>query len=124
MALYRGTKNLDLSEQELLDCTSGNGVGHCDGNWPEPIYDYQKSQGQVAESSYKYVGKQQSCSANGKSKIAKVTNYFKAPVKDENALKEWVGTYGVHSIVIEVNDAFMSYRSGIFDVPCGNTRYI
>lgn len=68
MGLYKGLKNLDLSEQKLLDCTSGNGVAHCNGNWPDDIYDYQKSSGQVLEKDYKYENKHGTCRASGKSR--------------------------------------------------------
>jgi cathepsin L len=125
MALYKGVKNLDLSEQELVDCPTGGGVGRCSGNWPEPIYDYQKSQGQVSEGNYPYQAKELgSCKkTNSMSQQAKVSNYYRTSKGDENMLKDWVYTYGAHSVVIEVNDAFQSYKSGVMDSPCSNTRY-
>jgi len=123
MALYKGVKNLDLSEQELVDCPTGDGVGRCSGNWPEPIYDYMKSQGQTTEANYRYEGKEGSCRRGGKAAAGKVTNYFKTTKGDENMLKEWVSTYGVHSVVIEINSAFQGYKSGVMNSPCSNTRY-
>lgn len=123
MALYKGVRDLDLSEQELVDCPTGSGVGRCSGNWPEPIYDYMKSQGQTTEAQYRYEAKEGSCRASGKTKAAKVSNYYKTTKGDENMLKEWVSTYGVHSVVIEVNSAFQGYRSGVMNSPCSNTRF-
>jgi C1A family cysteine protease len=124
MGLYKGVKNLDLSEQELVDCPTGNGVARCSGNWPEDIYDYQKNQGQTTEAQYPYEAKEGSCRASGKSKPARISNWYRAPNSgDENQLKEWVSTYGPHSVVIEVNNAFQSYRGGVMDSPCSNTRY-
>jgi len=123
MSLYKGQKGLDLSEQELVDCPTGSGVGRCSGNWPEDIYDYMKTTGQTTEALYKYEGKEGSCRAAGKPHNAKVTNYFKTTRGDENMLKEWVATYGVHSVVIEINDGFKSYKKGVMSQTCSNTRW-
>lgn len=94
MALYKNVRDLDLSEQELLDCTSGSGVEHCGGNWPEPIFDYQKNTGQTTEANYRYTQRQGSCRSKGMSHDAKVSNYYRSGKGDENQMKEWVATFG------------------------------
>lgn len=83
---------------------------------------YMKTTGQTTEAAYKYEGKEGSCRAAGKPHNAKVTNYFKTTKGDENMLKDWVATYGVHSVVIEINDGFKSYKKGVMSQSCSNTR--
>lgn len=81
-----------------------------------------KTTGQTTEDLYKYEGKVGTCRASGKAHTAKVTNYFKTTPGDENMLKEWVGTYGVHSVVVEINDGFNYYKSGVMTQTCSNTK--
>jgi len=122
MGLYKGKTGLDLSEQELLDCATGNGIAKCRGNWPEDVYEYQKK-GQTSEKNYPYEGKDSSCRAAGKAKDGQVTNYYKVTSGDEAMMKEYVGTYGAVSVVIEINDGFQNYKSGVMSQPCSNTKY-
>jgi len=103
MGIYKHTKNLDLSEQELVDCPTGNGVARCSGNWPEDIYEYQKNSGQTKESLYKYTAKEGSCQAAGKARYGRVRAYFRATEGNEDAMKEYVGIYGPSSVVITIN---------------------
>jgi len=123
MALYKNSKNLDLSEQELLDCATGNGIAKCQGNWPEDVYEYQKSQGQTTEDKYPYEGSDKSCRASGKAKQGKVTNYFKVTSGDEAMMKDYIGNYGAVSVIVEINDGFRNYKSGVMSQPCSNTKY-
>jgi cathepsin L len=113
---------LDLSEQQLLDCTTGQGIFRCEGNWPEDVYNYQMSTGQGSEGSYSYKGTVGTCKTTTPV-MGKVKGFFKAPPEDENTLKEWIGLYGVASGVIQVDDPFISYHEGIYNTPCNNTRY-
>jgi cathepsin L len=127
MALYKGQdqryKDLDLSEQELLDCPSGNGVAHCQGNWPPPIYDYVKENGQTTEAEYPYTKRQGTCQADDKSKVGSVSGYWQINSGDETQLRDWVAKYGVHSVVITVEDGFYQYRGGVMNTQCKNKSY-
>ncbi|XP_021944691.1 cathepsin L1 [Folsomia candida] len=121
MALYKGTNNLDLSEQELVDCPAN--VGRCNGNNPDQIFEYQKAEGQVSEASYPYEAKVGSCRNGGKTKLAKVSNFYRMGQKDENTMKEWLATYGPLTAIIEVNNDFYKYKSGVFTSPCSKNSY-
>lgn len=123
MAISKGQKGLDLSEQELLDCPTGSGVGKCQGNWPEDIYEYQKKQGQTTEAAYKYEGKSGKCRAKGKQRSAKVKSYYKSTEGDENAMKELLGQYGPVSVVITINDEFKNYKEGVMNTPCSGNNF-
>jgi len=121
MAIYKKKLDLDLSEQELLDCPKGSGVFKCSGNWPEDIYEYQKTVGQTSEKLYRYEAKEGFCRSGGKAKAGKVSAYYRAKEGDENAMKEFVGNYGPSSLIITISDEIVNYKSGVMNTPCKNT---
>jgi len=121
MAIYRRNMNLDLSEQELLDCPTGAGVNRCNGNWPEDIYEYQRNQGQTSESLYQYQAKDGTCRAAGKPRFGKVQDYYRATKGSEAAMKDYVGNYGPSSVIITLDNGFMNYLGGVMNTPCAST---
>lgn len=123
--LTHGQRQIDLAEQELLDCAQGAnypGNNGCDGNGFGPTFKYIKDIGETTEGEYGYTGRQSSCRAGGKSHPAKTPNYWSIAARDENALKNAVGLRGPVSVAIHVNDAWVNYRSGVFDAPCSGGR--
>ena len=54
-------ENIDLSEQQLVDCSRGHGNFGCQGGWTDWTYDYMVDMGVQSEESYRYSGKDGRC---------------------------------------------------------------
>ena len=63
-ALING-KEVDLSEQQLVDCTRLKGNFGCRGGWPQTALDYVKNNGILSQEAYPYIAKDQNCSKDG-----------------------------------------------------------
>ena len=63
-ALING-KEVDLSEQQLVDCTRFKGNFGCRGGWPQTALDYVKNNGIVSQEAYPYIAKDQNCTKEG-----------------------------------------------------------
>jgi C1A family cysteine protease len=88
-----------------------------------PTFDYLRDRGQGLEREYPYEGRDGSCRSGGKVRYARVTGWWRVlPQKDENKLKEAVSNYGPIAVAVHVNNAFQSYRSGIFQASCSGGR--
>ena len=57
-------QEVDLSEQQLVDCTKSKNWG-CRGGWPQYALDYVKIEGIAYEKEYPYVAKDQNCTKDG-----------------------------------------------------------
>lgn len=107
-------KNLvSLSEQNLVDCSQEN-YG-CDGGWPLKAMEYIQKNGVDSESSYNYVGYDESCEYNK----TNVGSYLKDIVLVESgnvsSLYDAIGRIGPISIAIDAEDDFQFYSSGIYE---------
>jgi cathepsin L len=65
--------NIDLSEQQIVDCTTNQGNAGCLGGWLTNVYDYVIRLGITTETSYPYTQVDSSCKANGGS--YKISSY-------------------------------------------------
>ena len=61
-ALY---ENIDLSEQQIVDCSTGQGNQGCVGGWLTNSYDYVLSFGTTSEGNYPYTQVASACKTNG-----------------------------------------------------------
>lgn len=63
-ALFKN-QNVDLSEQQLVDCSSSYGNQGCNGGWPNKALQYVIDHGLSTQSEYPYVAVTQACKKTG-----------------------------------------------------------
>ena len=110
--MFNGRGNVDLSEQQLVDCSRPQGNQGCNGGWPSSALKYVAANGIASQSEYPYAGRDQSCAKNGGS--------FK--ISGQKSFSGCSGlSSGINSEPISVTvDAtnWGSYRGGVFN-NCG-----
>ena len=117
----RGIANPDLSEQWLLSCNQQN--WGCDGGFF--AHDMHVNPGAVLGKDMPYKAVKTSCPSNV-SHPYKITSWSYIPTNASNGvptvdeIKAAIFTYGTISAGFAVNNAFMNYKSGIFN-QCDNT---
>jgi hypothetical protein len=111
VALLAG-QSVNLSEQQLVDCSRPQGNQGCNGGWPSSALNYVKANGIASESAYPYAARDQACKVQGGS--------FK--ISGFKSLSQCAGlTNGINTSPVSVTvDAsnWSSYRSGVFS-NCG-----
>lgn len=111
-ALISRKQTVDLSEQQLVDCSRPQGNQGCNGGWPSNALKYVISNGITTESAYPYAGRDQACKTQGGS--------FR--ISGQKSFSGCSGlTNGISSSPISVTvDAtnWSPYRSGVFS-NCG-----
>ncbi|PON33768.1 Cysteine Protease [Parasponia andersonii] len=118
-------KQLSLSEQQLLDCSYGNGNYGCSGGLIETAFEYIiQNKGLASETSYPYQDRDDlACQAGNKAvdPATKITGYERVPEGEEALLKAVSGQ--PVALGIESSWSFRMYRSGVFSGDdCGMTR--
>ncbi|KAE9604619.1 hypothetical protein Lal_00010901 [Lupinus albus] len=109
------TGNLpSLSEQELVDCTSGG----CKGAYVIDGYKHIiEKNGIATEESYPYTQTAGTCQQN-KARTAQISRYITVPPNDEQQLLRAVSKQPV-ATHISVNGDWSAYKEGVFTGPCG-----
>ncbi|CAN6334730.1 unnamed protein product [Urochloa humidicola] len=128
------TGNLvSLSEQQLLDCSTGKKNRGCrkgdmeeaflyiagHGDIPrkgglDPIGGIYWNKGIASDLSYPYIARQSNCSASGKEVAATITTFQYVPENNETALRLAVSQQPVSVALDCTNMAFRHYKSGIY----------
>ncbi|XP_075937312.1 cathepsin S, ortholog2, tandem duplicate 1 [Anarhichas minor] len=118
-------KLVDLSPQNLVDCSSKYGNHGCNGGLMHHAFQYViDNQGIDSDASYPYRGKQsQQCLYKAAYRAANCSSYSFLPQGDEGALKEAIATIGPISVGIDATrPTFVFYRSGVYDdASCSQT---
>ncbi len=114
-------KDLDLSEQHIVDCATdagGDDIGTCMGGFTYRVYDYLQREGAPLEKDVPYLERDGSCNA-GVKKHGKIANWG---FVDQNGLvpptddiKAALCKYGPVSSSVYVTSAFKAYTGGTFD---------
>ena len=108
-----GTGTLtSLSEQQLVDCSTG-GQAACKGGWPVDAINYFQQHGACSEDSYPYQQQQQSCTEASCTLAVpqgSITGYQDVTEDDTQALM-------VH---VTNTNTFELYTGGILDADCGD----
>jgi len=110
-------KLINLSEQNLVDCSGNYGNRGCNGGLPNYAFQYIKDNGGIdTEISYPYQGRNDVCRYLPKNKGATDVGYVNIPQGNEDALKYAVATIGPCSIGIDAtHETFMFYDGGVYE---------
>lgn len=105
--LFKG-QNLNLSEQQLVDCSRPQGNQGCNGGWPHSALSYIQANGITTSAAYPYVAKDQACKTQGGAyKISGYTSYSGCP-----GLSSQINNSPV-SVTVDATN-WSPYRSGVF----------
>ncbi|XP_067367167.1 cathepsin S, ortholog2, tandem duplicate 1 [Channa argus] len=112
-------KLVDLSPQNLVDCSGKYGNEGCNGGYIHKAFEYViDNHGIDSDASYPYTGLQQQCHYSPEHSAANCSQYHFLPEGDEEALKEAIATIGPISVAIDATrPTFTFYRSGVYDDP-------
>ncbi|CAH0553763.1 unnamed protein product [Brassicogethes aeneus] len=119
---FRKTGSLvELSPQNLIDCTEGGNNG-CKGGNVNPAYDYVKNNpGIDTEPSYPYEAKDGPCRFKPETVGGVCTGYVDIAEGDEKGLEIAVATIGPVAVAISCRQTLQFYSEGVyFDPECGN----
>jgi len=114
--LIQGISSINLSKQEMLDCTVSYGNYGCNGGLMSNTFKYIKEKGIYDTNDYPYLGKYQACKtvSEKKWKIASFSGDSKGCDFLLNGLMK-----GPVSVAVDATN-FYSYKSGILK-NCGNS---
>lgn len=112
-------KLLNISEQQLIDCSTDYGNNGCEGGSMDLAFKYVIKNGLCSEKEYPYTAQEGSCEECDT--VVNITGYQDITSNDEKALKRVVSQQPV-SVAIQANSrSFQMYSSGIYsDLSCGN----
>jgi C1A family cysteine protease len=110
---------IELSSQQLLDCTSSQGNQGCNGGLMDNCFKYTQSKGIMKLSDYTYKGKAGTCAYSASKVVYKNTAYTDVPANDFTQLRVAVKKQPTSVAVEADNDAFKLYKSGIISDNCG-----
>ncbi|CAJ0948607.1 unnamed protein product, partial [Mesorhabditis belari] len=115
-------KLFELSEQNIVDCSSNYGNDGCDGGLMSYAYKYIAANGGIdTEDSYPYEAAKETCSFNNDTIGADDSGYTVIKSGDEEALKLAVATMGPIAVAIEVTKSFFHYSEGVYyDKKCSH----
>uniref|UniRef100_A0A671VF34 Cathepsin S, ortholog2, tandem duplicate 1 n=1 Tax=Sparus aurata TaxID=8175 RepID=A0A671VF34_SPAAU len=111
---------VNLSPQNLVDCSSKYGNLGCKGGWMQNAFQYVIfNQGIDSDASYPYLGKESKCSYNSRYRTATCSGYNWLPQGDEQALKHALAAIGPISVAVDSSrNGFKFYKSGVYNDAC------
>lgn len=109
---------LNISEQELIDCSDTYGNQGCNGGSMDNALKYVIDNGLCSENEYPYMGESGECQTC--KSVVNISDYKDVIPNDEGILKKVVHQQPV-SVAIQANlPSFQAYKSGIYSDPsCG-----
>ena len=118
--LIKHNQTLDLSEQELVDCSQQLGSNGCNGGFSQGALEYFKAFGVSPDSSYKYTGIQGSCKKDKKNQ-RKIKSFTAVPPGD---MLNYINSLRLRPIISAIHAAnvLKDYKSGVIDarILCSN----
>jgi len=114
IGLNNSSYSIDLSEQDLVSCSS---AGNCeDGGWEGDALEYIKNTGIASEECFPYNATDQSCGnkcENWEDDAVKVLNYSMLPASTTE-IKQAISDYGPVTVYMHVFADFLNYTSGVY----------
>ena len=110
----------NLSQQELIDCSTTYGNQGCHGGSMNAAFQYIIENGLCTNLSYPYIASEQSCQQSNCKSIVNITEYQNIMPNSEKILQKATYQQPV-SVAIQANKrSFQLYKSGIYsDLNCG-----
>jgi hypothetical protein len=114
-------KDLDFSEQQIVDCATGNDgrrAGSCNGGWYGSAFESLQRNGAVLENLSPYRNKDGFCSGFAPSNYKVATWAYVVPnagTPSPRDLKKAIAKYGPVATACKVTPAFQGYTGGVFD---------
>ncbi|XP_034826449.1 cathepsin K-like [Maniola hyperantus] len=124
LARSNGGRNLDLSEQSLVDCAWGFHNSGCSGGVINEAYKYILKHGIPSEMEYGlYLAREGWCGLENMTTLYNIKGFGAIPPLSVNAMKLALYKYGPVSVTINANEAVFHYDSGMFyDPSCNKQR--
>lgn len=114
----------NLSEQELVDCSSAYGNMGCNGGLMDNAFRYIiAKKGLNTEASYPYTARNGQCKSNPANIGATITSYKDVPSQQEAALMQAVNNQPVSVAIDASHPSFQLYKTGVYyEARCSSTR--
>lgn len=121
--IYNKTE-LQLSVQNVLDCSGEFGNFGCDGGLARNVYEYvMDNEGVNNETDYPYEVREGKCRFSSKKFTAKIKDYVSVSYFDEDALKAAVATGPVSVSMDASSPEFKKYKGGVYtDDKCSSMK--
>lgn len=113
---------LDLSEEQLVQCSRSLGNNGCNGGLGTKVYKYIQKNGIVREKDMPYTAKDGRCTVDLSKKYAGISGYKNVASKNTEQLKAAL-TEGVVDVSIDASSyKFQLYKTGVYtDTKCGTS---
>ncbi|CDW75080.1 cysteine proteinase [Stylonychia lemnae] len=109
-------KGIDLSEQQIIDCSFRN--GGCNGGHETIVFQYLMTQDITREIDYPYIQRRSQCKQN-LNDFVRVRGFYNSKEVDASVLKYVIQNQPVSIGVSGYSDVFRMYKSGIISSDCG-----
>lgn len=121
LAIFKGQKELDISEQELVDCSRSYGNGGCNGGLMHFAFDYILDKGINNSKDYPYTARDGQCKGN---LSGKGPHHLKGCRQIKKGVDNIVPALRQQpvSVAFYVQNDFRFYKNGVYD-PKGCTSH-
>ncbi|CAG9571136.1 unnamed protein product [Danaus chrysippus] len=118
LARKNGGRDLDLSEQSIVDCAWGYHNAGCDGGMIDTAFKYILDYGIPTQIEYgDYLGEDGYCHIENVTNVYNIIGFVQVPSKSVNAMKVALYKYGPVSVAINADKMLLAYESGVFFDP-------
>lgn len=110
----------NLSEQQLLDCTTSYGNMGCSGGYIHTMWQYMMKNKIMQESDYPYVAYKKTCAYKSTKGLVNVNAWYNVARNDPNAHMRAIAKQPIAGAVAASSSVYMFYKGGIISsTSCG-----